>query len=118
MDWVLAKLHELPTDGDIISAIQYGALDNMVAIASAVVPPPLISALQAIYDVKCNQLAMIKWLHTNNGIFSPNVTDNAARFGLFDVVKWLHFNRDEGCTQMQSTSLHVMDIPILWSGYS
>ena len=54
------------------------------------------------------QLDVIKYLHSNNALFSTKTMDNAASNGHLNVIKWLHKNRTEGCTT------HAMDLAALY----
>ena len=38
------------------------------------------------------------WLNENDGVFSSDVIDTAARKGCLNIIKWLHENRNDGCT--------------------
>jgi hypothetical protein len=43
---------------------------------------------------------VVKWLHENrNEGCTTRAMNWASRYGHFEVVKWLHFNRKEGCTE-------------------
>ena len=48
---------------------------------------------------KYGHLEVVKWLHENrNDGCSSHAMDHAASNGHIEVVKWLHENRTEGCT--------------------
>ncbi len=71
----------------------------------------IISNISVDDAAKYNQLNIIKYHHDKNKIFTTTVMNKAAWKGHLEVVKWLHENRNEGCT---TCAMDVAARMVIW----